>query len=105
MSQSFFFHFSIVFYIILFYLFLAVLGLRYCVGFSLAAEDGDYSLDVAHGLLVAVTSPATRAQALGTGASVAELGLSSPMCRLWSIGSTVVANGHSCSAARGILPG
>ena len=66
----FFFHFSIVFYIILFYLFLAVLGLRCCMGFSLAAENGDYSLDVVHGLLIAVTSLATKAQALGTGASV-----------------------------------
>ena len=49
---------------------MAVLGLRCCMGFSLAAENGDYSLDVVHGLLVAVTSLATKAQALGTGASV-----------------------------------
>ena len=36
------------------YLFLAVLGLRCCVGFSLVAESGGYSLVMAHGLLIAV---------------------------------------------------
>ena len=36
------------------YLFLAVLGLCCCVGFSLVAESGGYSLVVMHGLLIAV---------------------------------------------------
>ena len=37
------------------YLFLAVLGLRYCVGFSLVVESGGYSLAVVLGLPVAET--------------------------------------------------
>ena len=40
----------------LIYLFLAVLGLHYCVGFSLVAVRGRYSLAVVHGLLIAVAS-------------------------------------------------
>ena len=39
-----------------FYLFLAVLVLRFCEGFSLAVVSGGYSLIVVHRLLVAVTS-------------------------------------------------
>ena len=38
------------------YLFLAVLGLRCCVGFSLVAVSASYSLVVVHGLLIAVAS-------------------------------------------------
>ena len=37
------------------FLFLAVLGLRYCVGFSLVVESGGYSLAVVLGLPVAET--------------------------------------------------
>ena len=37
-------------------LFLAVLGLRCCMGFCLVVESGAYSLDAACGLLTAVTS-------------------------------------------------
>ena len=39
------------------YLFLAELGLFCCVGFSLVAESGDYSLVLVHGLLIAAASP------------------------------------------------
>ena len=38
------------------YLFLAVLGLHYCMGFSLAAVSRGYSVVVVHGLLIAVAS-------------------------------------------------
>ena len=38
-------------------LFLTVLGLHCCVGFSLAGESKGYSLVVAHGLFIAVASP------------------------------------------------
>ena len=43
--------------ILFIYLFLAVLGLCCCAGFSLAAASRGYSLVVAQGLLVAVVSP------------------------------------------------
>ena len=39
-----------------FNLFVAVLGLRNCMGFSLAVESRSYSLAAAHGLLIAVVS-------------------------------------------------
>ena len=38
------------------YLFLAVLGLHCCAGFSLVVATGDYSLVVVLGLLIAVAS-------------------------------------------------
>ena len=38
------------------YLFLAVLGLRCCEGFSLVAASGGYSLLAVHGLLIVVTA-------------------------------------------------
>ena len=49
------------------YLFLAVLGLHYCVGFSLVTAGGGYSLVAVHGLLVAVPSlvPSMGSRALG----------------------------------------
>ena len=40
----------------LIYLFLAVLGLHCCRGFSLTVESGGYSLVVAHRLLIVVAS-------------------------------------------------
>ena len=39
------------------YLFLAVLGLRCCVDFSLVVVSGDYSLIVLYGLLIVVAFP------------------------------------------------
>ena len=48
----FFFKGDIVF-VIFIYLFLAVLGLHCCAGFSLVVASGGYPLVVAHGLLVA----------------------------------------------------
>ena len=41
---------------VLFYLFLVVLGLRWCMGFSLVAVNGVYSLVALHKLLIAVAS-------------------------------------------------
>ena len=38
-------------------LFLTVLGLHCCAGFSLVGESEGYSLVVAHGLFIAVASP------------------------------------------------
>ena len=38
------------------YLFLAVLGLRCCEGFSVVAASGGYSLLAVHGLLIVVTA-------------------------------------------------
>ena len=38
------------------YLFLAVLGLRCCLGFSLVAASGGFSAVVTHGLLLAAAS-------------------------------------------------
>ena len=46
------------------YLFMAVLGLCGCAGFSLVAASSGYSLVAVHGLLVA-GAPRCRAQALG----------------------------------------
>ena len=42
--------------IVLIYLFLAVLGLHCCVGFSLIAVSGSYSLDAVPGFLIVVAS-------------------------------------------------
>ena len=42
--------------IIFFYLFVAVLGLGCCVGFSLVAGSRGYSLAAVHGLVIAVAS-------------------------------------------------
>ena len=39
-----------------FYLFLAMLGLHCCVGFSLVVASGGYSLVAGHGLRIAVAS-------------------------------------------------
>ena len=39
------------------YLFLAVLGLRCCAGFSLVVQRGSYSLVAVQGLLPVVASP------------------------------------------------
>ena len=44
------------FFNINFYLFLAVLGLHCCVGFSLVVASGGYSLVAVHGLRIAVAS-------------------------------------------------
>ena len=75
-------------------LFLAVLGLGCCVGFSLVAVSRGYSLVVEHGLLIAVASLLLR-------------NVFSRACRLqqlWHTGSVVVAQGLSCSTAHGLFP-
>ena len=52
-------------------LFLAVLCLSCCSGFSPAAVSGSYSLDAVCGLRIAVASLAAEHRLQGTGASVA----------------------------------
>ena len=49
--------YQLVFFIYNFYLFLAVLGLCCCVGFSLIAMSRGYCPVVVRGLLIAVASP------------------------------------------------
>ena len=66
------------------YVFLAVLGLRCCADLSPIVEGG-CSLFAAHRLLIVVASLIERPG-------------------LYSIGSTVVGQGLTCSAACGILP-
>ena len=71
-------------------LFLAVLALRCCAGFSLVAERRGCSLAVEQELLVAV-------------ASLVAYGLRSCSSRALSTSSAVVVHGLSCSAACGIF--
>ena len=66
------------------YLFLAVLGLRYCTGFSLVAASRGHSQVVMRGLLIVVTSVVTPG--------------------LWSTGLIVVMLGPSCTTACGVSP-
>ena len=74
-------------------LFLAVLGLRCCEGFSLFVESGGHSLVAVHGLLTAVASLVAELRLWGTRTSVVEAhGLSS-------------RGSWACSVACGILPG
>ena len=51
-------------------LFLAVLGLPCCVGFSLVVESRSYSVVVGHRLLIVVASLAAEHRLSGTWASV-----------------------------------
>ena len=78
------------------HLFLAMLGCR--EGFSLVVESGGYSLAVMHKLLTALTSLLAAHRLQSTHASV----VVAP--GFWSTGSVVVAHGHSCPTASGILP-
>ena len=83
---------------ILLCLFLAMLGLHGCTGFSLAVVSGGPSLVVAHGLLIAVAPLVGEHRLWGVWASVvAPHGL-------WSTDSAVVAHGLGCSVACGIVP-
>ena len=79
--------------IILFtHLFLAILGLHFCVGFSLAAASWGYSLIEVHGLLIAV-------------ASLADHGLwGHGLQSSQHVDSVIVAHGLSGSRACGIFP-
>ena len=75
------------------YLFLAVLGLLCCEGFSRVAASGGGSLVVMSGLLIAVAS------------SVVERGLQAcGLQQFQHMGSVVAAPGLNCSMTRGILP-
>ena len=71
-------------------------GLLCCLGFSLVAASGAYSLML--GLLIAVASLVFEQSLQGAQASV----VTAP--GLQSTGSVAVAHGLSCSAARGIFP-
>ena len=84
-------------------LFLAVLGLRCCMGFFLVAESGGYSPLVTLGLLV-VVSPVLEHRLWGAWASViAAQGLSSYSFQALGTGSVVVEHGLSCCEACGIF--
>ena len=74
-------------------------------GVSLDMESRDCSLDLVHGLLIAVASLVAELRLQGTWASVdAALRLSSVSPGLQRTVSIVVANWLSCSVARGIFP-
>ena len=80
------------------YLFLAMLGLCCCRGFSLVVVSGPYSLAVMCGLLMAVASVVAGHGLQGTWASAVVAS------RLQDTGTIVVAQGLSGSVARGIFP-
>ena len=73
--------------IIFIYLFVAMPGLRCCMGFSLVAASGGYFLVVVRGLLTGVASPIENHRFEGMRASV----FADP--RPQSIGPTAVARG------------
>ena len=81
-KKIFFFNYSFI---------LAVLGLRWCMGFSLVAASGGYSLGAVEGLL-----PAVVLSLWSVGSGVVAPGLH-------STGSTVVARALSCSEAWSIF--
>ena len=80
-----------------FYLFVALLGLHCCVGFSLVVGSRGYSLVVVHGLLFIEASCGAWA--------LRHLGFSS--CSSWTLEHRlkVVMQGLSCSVACGIFMG
>ena len=79
-------------------LFLAVLGLHCCTGFSLVVARGGYSLMAMHGLLISVAS-------LVAGHGIYSMQASAVVAPgLLSTGSAVAVQGLSCSPACGILP-
>lgn len=77
------------------YLFLTVLGLRCCSGFSLVAASRGYSLVAVHRLLIEVASPVAENRLQGVRASV----VVAP--GLQSTGSTLEVHGLSCPKACG----
>ena len=74
-----------------------MLGLHCCLGFSLVAVSGDYSVVVALGFLIAVASLVTEHDSRAPGLRELQL-LGSK-----GAGSVTVARGPSCSAACGIF--
>ena len=80
------------------FIYLAVLGLCCCTGFSLVVASGGFSLVEVHRLLVVVTSPVAEHRLQGIQVSVA----AAP--ELYSTGSVVVVHRFSCPAACGIFP-
>ena len=86
------------------YLLLTVLGLRCCVGFSLAVASGVCSLVAGLGLLLAVAALIMEHQLWGVQASVlAASGLKSRGSQTLGHSRNSVAHGLGCSAARGIF--
>ena len=81
-----------------FYLFMAVLGLCCCAGFSLVEMSRGYSTDAMLRLLISVVSLVAKHGLQGALASVVVAS------RLQNTGSIVVAKGLSCSMACGIFP-
>ena len=67
-----------------FFLILTILGLHGCLGFSLVAARGRYSLVAAHRLLTAVTSLVRELGLLGVWASVVEAHRLSS-CSSWAL--------------------
>ena len=82
-----------------------MLGLRYCVGFSLVAESEGSSRVAVPGLLwwlLLLCSRGSKAHGLRSLAAAGGLSVVAP--RLQSTGSVVVAHRLSCSVACGIFP-
>ena len=71
------------FLFILYFYFLAVLGLHCCMGSSLVATSGGFSLVVVYRLLIAVASLVVERGLWGVRASFVAHGLSS--CSSWSL--------------------
>ena len=93
------------FKIYVFNLFLAVLGLCFCIGFSLFVVSRDYPLAAVRRLLIAVASLIVEHSFWGMGASVSVAhGLSSCGSGLQSTGSIDMAHRFSRPAACGIFP-
>ena len=93
------------FKIYVFNLFLAVLGLCCCIGFSLFVVSRDYPLAAVHRLLIAVASLIVEHSFWGMGASVSVAhGLRSCGSGLQSTGSIDMAHRFHRPAACGIFP-
>ena len=87
-----------------FNLFMAAVGLCCCVGFSLVAVSGGYSLAVVYRLVIAMASRVAEHGLQGEWASVAVArGLRSCVSGLQSSRSTVVVQELSYFVARGIF--
>ena len=86
-------------HILLFNLFLAVLGLQCCVwAFSRSIEQG-YSPIAVRGLLIAAASPVVEHRLQGACSGLSCRGAQAPGC----VGSVVVSHGLSCPAVCGIF--
>ena len=99
--------FSLIFSVLkgFYYLFLALLGLRCCAGFSLVVASGGNFLVAVCRLLIAVASLVAEQRLWGSWASVvAAHGLSSWGSQTLEHRLSSAVHGLSCSAACGIFP-